>query len=308
MLIGLHDTDSHNFPNLALMKLSSWHKTKGDKVEWFSPMRKNKYDRIYSSKVFTWSPVDPFLPKDERVILGGTGYHSTETLSFEVEHSYPDYSLYGVDTAYGFVTRGCPNKCPWCIVPSKEGDIRANADVGEFWNGQKNIILMDNNILAHKHGLHQLEKISAMPVNLDCNQGLDARLVGPTEAKVLAAIKWKRLRFACDRASQMAAVETAVNRIRSAAGKKTFGDRIFVYVLVKDIQDALERVEFLRHLECDPFAQPYRDFENISNPTQEQKAFARWVNRKHLFRSCSWGEYKDRTINRDHQGFLPGVA
>lgn len=131
MRIGLVDIDGHNFPNLALMKLSAWHKSQGDSVEFADPMF-GRYDRVYMSKVFTFTPDCPDIYHCE-VIRGGTGFRDyTTVLPGEIEHICPDYSLYGVNEAYGFLTRGCPNRCPWCIVPHKEGAIRPASPLREF--------------------------------------------------------------------------------------------------------------------------------------------------------------------------------
>lgn len=129
--IGLVDVDGHHFPNLALMKLSAWHKSQGDRVEFADPMF-GHYDRVYMSKVFTFTPDCPdYYPCE--VVRAGTGYKDyTTTLPDEIEHCCPDYSLYGVDEAYGFLTRGCVNRCPWCIVPHKEGSIRPASPLREF--------------------------------------------------------------------------------------------------------------------------------------------------------------------------------
>lgn len=290
MKIAIHDSDATDFPNLALLKLAAWHRRKGDDVERFHPLFRNLYDRIYSSKVFTFTPGDGMLPAS--TIRGGVGYGLTETLSDEIEHTCPDYAFYGLGFALGFTTRGCPNSCPWCIVPRKEGQIRAHADVEEFLGDMPALVLMDNNILAHEHGLDQLQKIARLGVKLDCNQGLDARLVDAAVAKILGRIRWIRfVRFACDRKAQMPHVERAVKLYRQAAGKK---GEVFCYVLVKDVEDAMDRVEFLRRLDVDCFAQPYRDFESGREPSQEQKAFARWVNHKAIFKSVPWSEYKHR--------------
>lgn len=134
MLIGLHDSDKTKFPNLALMKISAWHKKQGDEVEVFTPELSNKYDKIYSSKVFAFTAEDNGLPGDERVIKGGTGYKNNSELPEFIEHIMPDYTLYNLDYSIGFLTRGCVRSCPWCIVPEKEGKIRKNADITEFFN------------------------------------------------------------------------------------------------------------------------------------------------------------------------------
>lgn len=143
MKIGLIDVDGHNFPNLALMKLSAWHKEQGDTVEWWWGF--GQYDRVYMSKVFdrTYSPDIPEPLNAREIIKGGTGYGLDNRLPDEVEHIYPDYSLYPAltkDTAYGFLTRGCPRGCQFCIVAEKEGRAsRKVVDLDEWWRGQKNI-------------------------------------------------------------------------------------------------------------------------------------------------------------------------
>lgn len=290
MKIALHDADKTKFPNLALMKLSAWHKQQGHHVEWFQPLFKMQYDHIYSSKVFTFTPEDEYLPATAD--RHGIGRGDMRALPDAVEHICPDYALYGSTRAQGFVTRGCPNKCAWCVVPKKEGAIRDHADVEEFLGGMNEVVLMDNNILASEHGIHQLEKIGLLGVKLDCNQGLDARLVDTAVAAVLGKLRWIRfVRFACDQKSQMPHVERAVKLLRAASGKK---GEVFVYVLVKDIPDALDRVEFLRRIGCEPFAQPYRDLENNTEPDSELKRFARWVNHKAIFKTVPWEKYQSR--------------
>ena len=146
MQIGLHDADKNRFPNLALMKLSAWHKAKGDNVNWWIPME--KYDRVYSSKVFTFTPEESMLPDD--TIKGGTGYHIYNELPEEVDAIFPDYSIYpDVDYAIGFLTRGCIRNCPWCVVPRKEGDIRPCNTWQQIKRADSNkIVFMDNYVLA----------------------------------------------------------------------------------------------------------------------------------------------------------------
>ena len=288
--IGLIDIDGHNFPNLALMKLSAFHKQKGDNVEFVTI---GDYDKTYMSKVFTFSPefVNGFGNYGE-VVRGGTGFNRTNTLTDEIEHIMPDYSLYKTDKAYGFLTRGCPNKCQWCIVLKKEGLIKGNADITEFWNGQKEAVLLDNNVLASDFGLKQIEKIIDLGIKIDFNQGLDARLIADNEdiAKLLSRVKWsKPLRMACDQKSQMKHIEKATKLLRKY---NTTPKNYFIYLLVKDIEDAYERALFLKDLKLDPFAQPYRDFENNILPTKEQKMFARWVNHKAIFKTIDWKDYK----------------
>ena len=285
-LIGLHDADQTGFPNLALMKLSAHHKAKGDDVEWWMPLR-GGYDRLYSSKVFTFTEGDPYLP--ETAIVGGTGSGNLEDLPHEIESLCPDYDLYGINYSMGFLTRGCPRKCDWCVVPAKEGGIRPDADIEDFARHEE-VVLLDNNILAHQHGLEQLEKIAGMGLRIDCNQGLDARLITEEIAALLARVKWRApIRLACDHMGMMKYVGRAVEALRY---HNAVPRRYFCYVLVRDIDDALQRVRFLKGLDVDPFAQPYIP-EDGTDPDPEWKHFARWVNHKAEFKSRTWESYRE---------------
>ena len=289
MKVGLHDSDNTGFPNLALMKLSAYLRKEGHQASLYK--KGEVYDRVYSAKVFSFTKQDSTLPPD--CIKGGTGYGDYKIiLPSKVEHILPDYSLYGSTFSLGFITRGCPNKCSWCVVPSKEGGIRPHANVNEFI-AHKNVVLMDNNVLAIDHGIDQIQELIKLGVRVDFNQGLDARRVDAHIAKILSRLKWLHpVRFACDTLSQMIAVQKAVTLLR---WNNCTPRRYFVYVLVKDIDDAIERIRFLKGLDLDPFAQPYRDFSTDVEPTQEQKDLARWCNHKAIFKTVSWEEYK-RTV------------
>jgi hypothetical protein len=285
MRIGIHDHESNGFPNLALMKISSWHKTNGNTVEWFDSSK--EYDLVYSSKVFTWTEFDSSLPGD--TIYGGTGTNEKRCLPDEVEKLVPDYELYDCKKSYGFLTRGCIRKCPWCFVPEKEGMIRAHQDIEDFCRHDE-VVLLDNNVLAHPHGISQIEKISKMGIKIDFNQGLDARLIDSSIAKLLGKVKWKpSIRLACDSASMIAPVYDAVKLLR---WHNATPSQYFCYVLVKDVEDALERVKFLKGIYVYPFCQPYRDKEG-NPPTKLQRDFARWCNHRAIFRSTTWENYNN---------------
>jgi len=203
----------------------------------------------------------------------------------------------------GFLTRGCIRKCPWCIVPDKEGGIKPNADITEFAR-HRDVVLMDNNVLASEHGIRQIEKIAALKLRVDFNQGLDARLIDDAAARLLAKVKWlKPIRLDCDTVEMIPHIQKAVGLLRwyNAAPRK-----YSVYVLVKDAADALERIKFLKALNVEPFAQPYRDFETGSGPTEEQRDFARWVNRKPIFKSVLWEDYKTGRAERPAFQFQGG--
>ena len=285
MRIGLIDIDG-KMPNLALMKLSAYHKAKGDNVELTLPVLAAIYDKVYMSKVFTWSDM-PYL--HESAEIGGTGYDLKTTLPEEVENTCPDYSLYKMDYSMGFLTRGCIRKCSFCFVPEKEGMIKPAADIEGFLRHKK-AVLLDNNVLAHEHGLRQIEKIGRMGIRIDFNQGLDARLIDDGVAKLLSGIKWlKPIRLACDNLSMMEPVRKAVELLRKhGATPKTY----FCYVLVtEDVADALTRVEFLRGIGVDPFAQSYRNKDG-ERPCRQAIVFCNWVNKKSEFKSCKWEEYR----------------
>ncbi len=291
MNIGVLAVDS-NYPNLALMKISAWHKARGDNVEWYNPLC--SYDKVYSAKVFSFTPDYGYYINADQVEKGGTGYDISKVLPVEVDRIVPDYNLYNIDKnlAYGFLTRGCPNHCKWCVVPKKEGNTATYMDIEEIAvNGRKNIILMDNNILASDYGLQQIEKIISMGVHADFNQGLDARLVTDDIARLLARVKWiKRIRFGCDTPGQIAECERATALIDKYGYK---GEYFFYCILLKDFKEAFERVNHWKKKggRFLPHCQPYRD---LNNPRQIipqwQKDLAGWADKKWIFRSC---EFKD---------------
>ena len=287
MKIGLIDVDGHKFPNFALMKLANYHRLQGDTIEWVNHFQ--KYDKVYKSKVFTFTPDNDFALQSTEIIKGGTGYKMYSDLF--CDDTEPDYSLYPqYPHAYGFLTRGCIRQCSWCIVPKKEGDIRPYRDIETVLQGRKTAILMDNNVLANPHGLRQLEKIVDLRCKIDFNQGLDSRLVTNEIAKLLSKIKWIRfIRFSCDTTSAVAPLLKTVEKL-NRHGVKNY--RIFVYFLVKDVPEANERCKILKKIGLNPFAQTYRDYENNILPTAEQKRFAWYVNQKAVFNATDWEDYR----------------
>jgi len=274
-----------------LMRLAAWHKERGDEVEWWDGFK--RYDRVYKSKVFTFTPdVDTVITADE-IITGGTGYKDYGSLPPEVEVTPPDYSIYPKwDKAVGFLTRGCVRTCEWCVVPRKEGNIRPAATWEEIRRpDSRKIIFLDNNVLASEHGLEQIDRMGGQPVWVDFNQGLDARFIMPETAKPLARLHWIRfIRLSCDTSAMLPVIRQATAYLREAGAAPS---RFWSYVLVRDVDEAHGIVTALRDMGVAPFAQPYRDY-NGGEPTAEQMAFARWVDQKMVFQSCSWEEYKKR--------------
>lgn len=293
MKISLVDVDGHHFPNLALMKLAAWHKAQGDSVEWYDPLF-SRPDKIYASKVFTFTPdFQDYAAGDPEPIRGGTGYNPDVKLPEDIERMTPDYSLYPEWTsAVGFLTRGCIRSCTWCIVPKKEGILKEVDDIEQVAAGRKEVVLLDNNFLAADKEFvrEQLEKAARLRLKLDFNQGLDARLVTPENARLLTACRWIRyIRFSCDTVAMIEPIRRAVSLIRENGCKR----EIFCYMLVQDISYAEIRLRALVDMGVTPFAQPYRGFTENSGTTDEQRRFASFANVKggKLCKKMSFKEY-----------------
>ncbi len=297
MRIGLHDAEreymkNKSFPNYALMKISAWHKAQGDAVEWWNPLY--RYDRVYSSKVFDFTPVDPYLPGD--ALRGGTGYRDIpidKTLPPEIDDMFPDYSIYPeCDYAIGYLTRGCPNNCRWCVVPQKEGKIRPYRGWKEIVRQDTDkLVLMDNNILACEYGINQLESLTGSRYRIDLNQGMDARLVTEQAADILSRLSWIRfIRFSCDQREQIAPVRRAVELLMER-GVRPY--RIFIYLLVTaDIEDASERVEALKgYKSINLYAQAERNERLGIRPNDMQMEFQQRYVYSGRYRKETWEEY-----------------
>ncbi len=300
MRIGIHDAEKEHlkhktFPNLALMKITAWHKSRGDTVEWWNPL--DSYDRVYSSKVFDFTPADPYLPVD--AVRGGTGYTDLPVdnkLSCDVDDMFPDYSIYpGCDYAVGYLTRGCPNDCRWCVVPRKEGRIAPYRKWQDIVRSDTDkLVLMDNNILACGHGISQLEGLADSGYRIDLNQGMDARLVDDGIAYILSRISWIRfIRFSCDQKSQVEPVSRAIELL-GKYGIKPY--RIFIYILVTpDLKDAAYRVESLKAYKgINLYAQAERNERMGILPNAAQMEFQQRYVYSGRYRQETWEEYCSR--------------
>lgn len=298
MKVGLIDVDGHNFPNLALMKISAFHKAQGDDVEWCLPLA--HYDIVYQSKVFddTYYPDITWIPQADKVIKGGTGYGLDNNLPSEIEHIYPDYSLYPKltkDKAYGFLTRGCPRGCKFCIVASKEGRRSYKvADLNEFWRGQRNISLLDPNILACRDHPDLLRQLIDSKACVDFNQGLDIRLTNEENIALLNEIKVKEIHFAWDNPEDD--LKPYFEKYKALAKHKPHGRYGTVYCLVNfgsTMEENLYRIYTLRDLGYDPYVMIY----DKPNAPKEIKHLQRWVNNRFVFRSCDKFEDYKKGIN-----------
>ena len=308
MQIGLYDVDGHNFPNLALMKLSAWHKRQGDSVEFVLPLK--HYDKIYVSKVFgdEYSKISDFVLQADEIVYGGTGfaitvengkevYHKDRdpNLPYEIEHICPDYSLYPDLTkgkAFGFLTRGCCNNCDFCIVSKKEGMCSKKvADLSEFWNGQKEIVLLDANILACKDRIELLNQLADSKAKVDFTQGLDARFITEEVANALKRIKIKTVHFAFDFMKNEKAVIRGLRIYKEIVG--TNDRNAIVYILTNfntTIEEDLYRVNMVQEAGFLPDIRIYRKH----TAPQILRDLQRWANNRLLYRSCKFMDYVPR--------------
>lgn len=258
MEIGLIDVDSHNFPNIPLMKISAWHKRNGDNVEF--AIAGKRYDKVYMSKIFTETK-EPEGIVAETIVRGGSGYDLKNALPDEIEHIYPDYSLYPeltADKAFGMLTRGCP-RCNhrFCITPQKDGVVSHKvADLSEFWNGQKKIVLLDQNILACKDRMELLRQLEESKAEVEFNGGVDIRFVTDEIIEVLKRIKVKDYHFAWDDPREN--LEQQFQKVKESGLKNP--DRCRVYVLTNfwsTIEEDLYRIYKLRRMGFVPFVMIY---------------------------------------------------
>ena len=303
--VGLIDVDAESrgrvtFPNLSLMKISAYHKSIGDSVEWYNPMMSGHMDIVYMSKVFSneYTSDYPWPVDADKLIIGGSGYaievvdgrevHHPEMdkpLSPEIDHMMPDYGLYEItDTAYGFLTRGCPRGCDFCHVKSMQGrKVHTVAKLSEFWNGQKKIELLDPNLTASRDWHFHLIDLIESGAEVSFNQGLDIGLMNDRKIDDLNRLKWKRIHFAWDRPEDHYEERFAnvMNKLNRASRRN-----VSAYVLTNNgstIEQDLYRIMTLRSLNIQPYMMIYRK----STAPKLTRKMQRWVNNPILFWSNS---------------------
>lgn len=294
--IGLIDVDGHNFPNLALMRISAYHKAKGDQVEWWWSDFIH-YDVVYMSKVFSdaYSPDVPEPLNADKVIKGGTGYQihlvngkeeydkETDTkLPIEVERMFPDYSIYPqYDFAVSMTSRGCPRGCSFCHVAAKEGRCAVKvADVSDFWNGQKEIRIFDPNITACKEKRDLMKQYKETGAILDFTQGLDIRLLNDDDIADINEMRLRTLHFAWDNPK-----DDLEGKFRNFAnGFRRKSNIGMVYCLTNfnsTMEENLYRIYTLRDMGYDPYVMVY----DKPHAPKEIKMLQRWCNNKIIFKS-----------------------
>lgn len=310
MKVGLIDVDGHNFPNLPLMKLSAWHKKQGDYVEWYQPLFSGHMDRVYMSKVFSFTPGYEYFVDADEIVKGGSGYcielvdgkevyhaERDRQLPYDVEHIYPDYSLYPDltrNTAFGFLTRGCPRGCGFCHVATKEGGRSHKvSDLSEFWRGQKNIMLCDPNILACPDHMDLLQQLIDSKAKVNFNQGLDIRLVNDRNIELLKRIRLDGIHFAFDRWQDKDIIEPRLRAFAEKTGFNRSRGRVMVYILTNfdtTIEQDLYRIQLCRELNFSPYPMIY-DKEH-ADPIYRK--IQRWCN-NFIFWTCpTFEEYNRR--------------
>jgi hypothetical protein len=308
MEIGLYDVDGHNFPNLALMKISAHHKNRNDNVEMLD--RFKHYDIVYVSKIFgdEYSKIDETCIDADKIIYGGTGFaiklenekevydkKTDQVLKKEIEHIYPDYELYPEftkNTAYGFLTRGCCNNCDFCIVSKKEGTCSKKvAELSEFWRGQKEIKLLDPNLLACKDRFDLLQQLADSKAKVDFTQGLDARFIDDDVVEMLKKIKVKMYHFAFDFMKNEKQITKGLETfVKSMGYNENKSRNCYVYILTNyntTFDEDMRRVDLVRKIGLAPDIRIYRK----NTAPKITRDLQRWCNNRFIYRSVD--NFKD---------------
>lgn len=290
-------------PNLVLMELSAYYKEQGCEVGF----NVGDPDKVFISCIFDWNKsIVRGVPKlfDCIVELGGSGVNIEKKLPDEIEHIMPDYSLYDIDYSMGFTSRGCPNNCPFCIVPAKEGGIREHSPIEEFLHpDHMKIILLDNNFLASPKWKEKLQYLIDEGLMVNFCQGNDIRLIDEEKAKMLSELNfynhnftYKHLHFAWDHMGIEGKVKRGI-RILKDAGIKPY--RLMFYMLCgfnTTFEQDMYRFQKLREWGVDPFVMIYNNEGN-----EILRHFARWVN-KRVYKSCKWRDYDRLSIQQKKNG------
>jgi hypothetical protein len=294
--IGLLAPDS-KIPNLAIMKLSAWHKAQGETI--IFPWHGQAVDRLLVSLVFTRNRKEAeHLPKYAEI--GGTGWDYTVKLPDEVEAMTPDYDLYSIDYGIGFLWRGCVNKCSFCVVPKKEGDMNQVARIGDLLNPKSSrLVLLDNNLTAAPNVVDMLTEMAERKLQVNITQGMDIRRMTPEIARALAKVNFsnhtwtsKQVHFAFDNPGTEPAVRRGVATLKEA-GIKPY--RLMFYMLCgfnTTWEEDMHRFKTLRELGCDPYVMSYQNLDG--KPVEQDprlRHFERWVNAR-IYKACRWEDYK----------------
>ena len=281
MKVLLIDVDS-KVSNLALMKISAYHKAKGDIVGF----NVSNPDKVYISCIFSNNRKKALgIAKmfNCEVEVGGYGVSLTKKLPDEIEHICPDYNLYKMDYSLGYTSRGCIRNCPWCLIPKAEGSIKEWSPLKEFVRHDK-VMLLDPNFLASHLAIEKLKQIYAWKLKVCFNQGLDIRLIDQENAKLLSKIRYmddqfknRRLYFAFDLPNIEDQVIKGVEILKKAGIPPK---HLMFYILVgfnTTFEEDYHRFEVIKNLGALPYIMIY----NKLNPPKQLTHFQRWVNRRY---------------------------
>ena len=298
MRIGLIDVDGHNFPNLALMRISAYHKARGDIVEWWWSDFVH-YDIVYMSKIFSdaYSPDVPAPINADKVVKGGTGYaihlqdgkevfikEEDKDLPAGIEKMFPDYSIYPqFPYAVSMTSRGCPRGCAFCHVAAKEGRCSIKvANVSDFWCGQDEIKVLDPNITACRDKRDLMQQYVDTKAKIDFTQGLDIRLLNQRDIEDLNKMRIGTLHFAWDNPQDD--LKSKFQDFAKGYRRKTNIGTVYCLTNFNStLSQDLYRIYTLRDLGYDPFVMVY----NKPAAPKEIRRLQRWCNNKIIFKSTT---------------------
>lgn len=292
MNVAIYDVDSR-IPNLALMKLSQFHRQRGDTVSAYAPIMKNSYDKIYASTIFNFS--DKSELDAATMEIGGSAWDLKKNLPPEIESLTPDYSFYDYAHSIGFTMRGCRFRCKFCVVPEKEGRPKSNNTISEIWTNRNSnfVVLLDNDFFGNPEWRERIAEIQKLDLTVNFSQGLNIRIITDEQAKMLASVKFRNLsgdkkevHFAWDRFNDERLIDDGIKRV-IAVGIKPY--QMAFYVLIgfdTTPEQDLYRINKLKNHGCKPFVMAY------DKSNDYQKRFARWVNHRAIFNSVAWEDYR----------------
>lgn len=325
MKIGIIDGDlsyrkNHRFPNLACMKISGYHKNKGDDVTLIihpEPQACTPFDHIYLSKVFTDTKVPGTLFLLDNLDYGGTGffYDKAAPLPYEVEHSFPDYHLYDewlaaqpkgswqesyADCSIGYLTRGCFRKCGFCVNQNYDR-VLVHSPLEEFLDPSRSkIFLLDDNFFGCPDWKRLLLELQASGKRFQFKQGLDIRLLNEEKAELLFGSKYYGdFVFAFDNMSDSAAIEEKLQLARRYTAKNL---KLYVFCgfdragrwddafWERDIEELFQRIEVLMRYQALPYVTRFNRY--MESPHRGMYiTVARWCNQPSQFRKKSFRQF-----------------
>jgi len=286
MRIGLYNLEPKIF-NTAMMQVSHYYKSLGHTVERYNHLFHDEYDWIYAFSLFDFTDKSMVT---KAMICGGTGFDIEKHLPVEIEESDLDYSIFpNCKTSYIWFSRGCIRDCPWCVVKRKEGLLKSVLPKNLNPNGEY-ITVVDNNFFANPEWEKAIDWLKEKKQKTEF-MGIDARIMDKEMATALNSLKHeKTIKFAWDNPKDdlREHLDLLVSVIKPY--------KLMCYVLIgfnSTEDDDLYRINTLwKEYKIVPFVMPFNKYDPY------QRALARWANRKWLFKSCSWEDYKETNMKR----------